>query len=338
MLNGLKAEHVKQINVLVNSVSKRIHRKKELQQLTELFCDNFIGRLKQILSTALNPAKGSSSEELDFQLGWIDKIPLASVASQFQEKVELGDVVVLAFKHSYEARTQRLYNSRACALILQAKVTNDERQLTNPTVPVTPLKGSTLRELALLSSWPKFDLYATARSKVPLVNDIHLKTNSTSIPPYGWYIVAPNITGLRPSLGTQWPSWWMAGAAKKGNCCDISFGALLVHFLKETPITTDGTTVPVGHEFTWRGKLPSVLTGTDWTRLCHEIIKLLPTYCLPPSLFPKHQNSGRVRGFTIFRKRILQYWDYISFFLGTTFSLRKSHRVPVLIVSIIQRE
>lgn len=69
----------------------------ELRQLAKLFKrGGLLTRLKNVLSPTLSPPRPRYREDLEIRLAWIDKRPLAKLATN-PRRVELGDAAIFFF-------------------------------------------------------------------------------------------------------------------------------------------------------------------------------------------------------------------------------------------------
>lgn len=263
----------------------------ELQQLAKLFNRR---ALPAVLQTVIKPTlrRGRGyREEVEVKLAWIDKRPLAKLA-RHTKRVELGDAAIfyldrLRFKDRINWRPAR-------ALILQAKVAKEREQLAAPAVPVNPTKpardSSTAREFDLLSSWGTFDLYATSGSKDAIATAITVAP--ASLPPgNGWYMAAPR-TRPDPDTRAAWVSPWMCAPALMAAPCATTLGQLLLAFLRSDEI---GAGLPsAGEEFRFHPDALKKPQGSDWQRVCIEVLRLCPKYRLPKALFGEYTGEGSI--------------------------------------------
>jgi hypothetical protein len=309
----------------------------ELTQLAKLFKRSGLAtRLKSVLSPTLPTPRPSYSEDLEISLAWIDKRPLAKLATQ-PKRVELGDAAILFFDVLRIAGTNRYRESRA--LILQAKAAQEKRQIAQPSVPVNPTRpspsSSTARELALLSRWGTFDLYKTSGSSKPIVRAISVAPSKLP-PANGWYMATPK----RPPGVAQhsaWKSPWMCGPAADGSPCNVTLGSLLLAFLTSSPINSAGASLPeVGVKFSFDPQYLLSPQGNDWDRLCIELLRLCPQNKLPKSLFG-------ARAGTAIKSTILRSLPYGGSESGRNLlswlrDLLFPRRMPILLIAIIRNE
>jgi hypothetical protein len=252
----------------------------ELRQLAKLFKR---AGLLTCLEEVLSPTLASSRNELEISLAWIDKRPLAKLATDLR-RVELGDAAIFFFDMLQYRGSTRYNQSRA--LILQAKVAKETGQMAQPAVPVNPTRpnamSSTARELKLLSRWDHFDLYKTSGSRDPIVRGIAVAP--PKLPPaHSWYMATPRWRPTR-AQSAAWTSPWMCAPAANGARCDITFGSLLLAFLTSSPVTGVNAALPeVGADFKFEPQSLWVPSGNDWDRLCIEILRLCPRNNLPRS-------------------------------------------------------
>lgn len=263
----------------------------ELQQLAKLFKRR---ALPAVLQTVIEPTLRtgrSYREDIEVKLAWIDKRPLAKLA-RHTKRVELGDAAIF-YLDRLRCR-DRITWRPARALILQAKVAKERGQLAAPAVPVNPTRpardSSTAREFDLLSSWSTFDLYATSGSKNALATGI--TAAPTSLPPgNGWYMAAP---WTRPDADAKraWASPWMCAPAVMAAPCITTLGQLLLAFLRCDEV---GAGLPsAGEEFRFHPDALKKPQGSDWQRVCVEILRLCPKYRLPKALVGEFAGEGSI--------------------------------------------
>ncbi|MBN3342774.1 hypothetical protein H5A44_10060 [Pectobacterium brasiliense] len=229
-------------------------------------------------------------------LGYIDKIPLAKMkqgttdvhGNEITEKTEVGDAAFFFIDEHYSDGS--LHSRSARCLILQAK------QASTGTLPkVVPIvqlpkkqNNSTLKELALLSTWPTFDLYFSSGSKKPLQAGYDVSSSSVNgvvDPPKAWYI------GASPHVTSAWSPRWIAGPSVNGAVCDETLGSIL-HAVLENRGSLRGSEA-VGKSFNFDParlkavdfKLASTSTPPNWDDLCHQLILACSSIDLPHHLF-----------------------------------------------------
>ncbi|MFQ6372964.1 hypothetical protein [Shewanella sp. YIC-542] len=267
-----------------------LEKTSELHQLSKLFNPGFIkGMLKVIGSGLANEQYYKQS--LDISLCWIDKRPLADFSKQnikdhnnnkITKKVEVADAAFYFFNENgyYQNGQEKIAHESSLALLFQAKRSVSVKE---PIVPVGTSKAknnSTAKELALLSSWPKFDLYKTSGNKSPIYKDMEIDCPTGEIPPFGWFGVCP------PTKSEVWKSRWMCGPSKLGEKCQYTLGQLLEALLKRTTLGTDK--VESGKEFKFDPKWSSgqKLNGESyWDVLNNEILAQCKESNLPKSIF-----------------------------------------------------
>ncbi len=268
------------IDRYVNRHCKNPSSYAELSQLHQLFTLRFRRALELLLNRSLQRA--GRPAVCDVQLGWIDKIPIAR-SPLLSKGTELGDAILFAFDERRDL-TGKLLTKSARAVILQAKVARSTSQLGTPSVPIGT-GVSSKNELALLSSWPSFDLYETARNASACLPSVTVAPSSAP-PPEAWFIAAPG-RALSASTQPSWPCWWMAGKPHPTAGCTTTIGELLVGLLAPS-----SSTPVVGTLFT-RQTAPAPMGTTarpaDWSGLCNEIRRILDRYHAPPSLFGPSQ-------------------------------------------------
>lgn len=268
------------IDKFVWHYAKRTGNERELKQLAKLFDARALRLLHHAMAKSFSAFPANAV--LTMKLAWIDKIPLAD-SSQLSNRTELGDAVLFAIEEIRGRHGRSQINARA--VLLQAKVTKAYRQLTSPAVPVSPMVGSTARELTLLSRWPTFDLFKTSRSGMPLAKGLDLSAGTIGPFPFGWYLAAPRIKRTSPSIKAVWTSWWMAGAAVSGQACNVSVGSFLRAFLQGSSLTTASGKLEAGAAFNCPSYPPPTAHAVNWDRLCAEIIAIVESTPAPPSLF-----------------------------------------------------
>lgn len=293
----------------------------ELEQLAVLFRPPYLRDLYK----ALAPPDASERlrRSLTIKLAWIDKIPLAAT-DLFKQRVELGDVALFAIDQWVGPDGRPYRRPTARAVIAQAKVVRTLGRLRQPLVPGARVAGSTKRELCLLSRWPKFSLYKTSASDVPVIDDIDLRGNASGPLPYGWYVAAP--CGPKPNLGdppAAWPSWWMAGPPILSDPLSISFGKFLCAFLGGSSLPTSAGPLSAGQVFNCPS-YPPIPKGRGWDRLCAEILKLVEDTPFPQHIFG--QSKKRIvelepilRGFVTGGRALTHFlplWSWPDFATG----------------------
>lgn len=295
MFTWFDAGMARRIDTLTWNHGKRTKREGELKQLSTLFGDRYLRALHRIITAGLISARGPKAV-LTIKLAWIDKIPVAASTS-LSKRTELGDAVLFAIEETKVRQGVGPGPMRARAVILQAKVTRDERQIRTPTVPIAPLSGSTARELTLLSRWPRFDLYKTANSGRAVAIGIQLQS-SRSPPPFGWFLAAARGARLPASIRHVWQSWWMLGPPDQGHPCDVSFGRFLRAFVSGQQLASTRGIFDAGASFQCPAYPPPTFGASDWDRVCAEIIRIVedPGMRAPPSVFGA--GFGRMTSFS----------------------------------------
>jgi hypothetical protein len=311
----------------------------ELAQLAKLFK---AGGLPQRLTDILSPTLASSlphyREELEIKLAWIDKRPLAKLKTE-TSRVELGDAAIFFFD-IVKVGKRYLYNREARALVLQAKVAKEKRQIAQPLVPVNPgappASSSTARELALLSNWAQFDLYATSGSIEPIVRDISV-AQAKRPPPNGWYMATPKIQPDAPDAAA-WTSPWMCAPSASGSPCTVTLGSLLWHFLTASAFANSKVPLPeAGVNFKFDPQYFASPRGNGWDRLCVEILRLCPKNNLPQSLFGGSTRSAVVTSVV----RSLPYLggdNWLGDFFRWLRELIAPHGMPILLITVLRIE
>ncbi|WP_171025808.1 hypothetical protein [Hymenobacter jeollabukensis] len=191
----------------------------ELEAVSMLFRQAFLTGLKSILNH--NPwYRPNIKSRYNIRIGWIDKIPLAEFNSPvtgvngatITQRVEIGDfMIILSENHLQRNPDDTIrYCENQRALIVQAKLSNQQ----NPTSPIghIPPSGvnSTLKELALLSSWPSFDLYLASRSKTQILPNLNIPFDPQQSCFSGFY-----------------NKKWFCGQAANKAPCNLSLGEVI---------------------------------------------------------------------------------------------------------------
>lgn len=277
----------------------------ELKQLAKLFSAAFWCEFEALLKNKfINTKNPSFKQEVRVGLGYIDKIPLAKMkpgtadvhGNPITEKTEVGDAAFF-FIDEYYRTDGSLHSRSARCLILQAKQASTG---TLPkAVPIVQLpkrqNNSTLKELALLSTWPTFDLYFSSGSKKPLQSGYEVSGSTVgglTDPPKAWYI------GASPSITSAWSPRWIAGPSINGAACDETLGSIL-HSVLENHGKLGGHEA-VGKSFNFDparlnavdSELTSTSTPPNWDDLCHQIILACNSIDLPHHLFRKSAKRG----------------------------------------------
>lgn len=295
------------IDKIIDAQYSGLHGSGELQQLAHLFSNDFWLDFEELLRDKLNAAKGPYSREVSVGLGYIDKIPVARFdpsvndihGNLITEGTELADAAVIFIDKVLMPNGK--HRQHASALLLQAKQAEDAdlpKQVPIVSLPTSP-NASTLKELALLTDWPKFDLYFGGNSGQALQRGYVINNGSGSVQPQAWFIGAP------PSMSTPWSSagthHWIAGPSANATNCTYSLGQLL-----EAMLTANGTltgTKGVGQNFNFdlgrlvphprhADQIASSSTPPTWDDLCHQILLACNRYKLPRSLFSGRPSRG----------------------------------------------
>ncbi|MBR9973339.1 hypothetical protein [Magnetospirillum sulfuroxidans] len=281
---------VMDIDKITRNHAQTTASKGELKQLSTLFGKSYLRELQGLLQGSFTQNPGVQFE-VTIRLAWIDKIPLAAIASKLAaiasktERTELGDAVLFAFDELVLSDGTRADITNARAVLLQAKVAKEKSQIVAPKVPISAMAGSTKKEFDLLSMWPVFDLFKASKSATPLAQSIDLRGPKLGTLPYGWYIAAPRIeSGAKSPAATHWTSWWMAGPPILNHTCDLTFGAFLQAFFSGAKVPSSGN-IEVGASFQCKGYPPSPTNLTGWDRICAEIIAIVENSEAPQSIF-----------------------------------------------------
>lgn len=335
MLSGLGPATATAIDGLANRLCTPSATSGELRQLRRLFTPAFIQGLERILRTATGTRPpGPRSPHIEVSLGWIDKIPLAESgllggSGSKLERTELGDAIVVIVDQQLHAAGAPVITD-ARAVFLQAKIAWSLKQILSPVVPVGARSPSMRKELALLSSWPTFDLFKASRSRTVRLKGVSLPVG----PPerFGWYIAAPKGP-LTAGSGAAWRSWWMAGSPAPGAACDVSLGELLVGLLEGS--AAGGR--PVGEAFDYGPVSPG---RSHWSLLCNEVLAILGEDDAPEWVFGP--GKSRLASLTLraavyaagLRHRLPQQ-DLAE--MDEILSHFVAHRLPVPPVWLVQR-
>lgn len=285
MFNWFDVAMAQRVDDLTRRFGERTRAYGELKQLSKLFGQGYLRALHWEMTGGLI-ARGGPGAILQIKLAWIDKIPLAKPTTK-TKKTELGDAVLFAIEEHRIAGQPHPISRRARAVLLQAKVTQRYGQIKKPTVPISPMRGSTKNEFELLSGWPEFDLYKTSGNKTALATAINLNAAGVTPRPFGWYLGAPRSNQIPSNVAATWPSWWMLGPPIQNDDCDVSFGTFLRSFLNGLPIQTSNGPLEAGEAFNCPSYPPPKANFTGWDRICAEIIDIVEDVNLqaPQSIF-----------------------------------------------------
>jgi len=267
----------KDLDNLINSCYSINSPTSELGQLGILFNKKFQNGFKEIIVKS-NPANTYENSSFEFDFCWIDKIPLADFTdlqvidfndNEITQKVELGDMLLIIIDDKLTPSNE-IYNSDTRSFIFQAKVGDYEIPQIVPIGRGNEENNSTAKEFYLLSQWPKFDMYKTSGSSVPLHTDINLSSTQDIIK-YGWYCVCPN------NNNHNWPCRWMCSPAIQSNPCNITFGNALSAFYSNT--TCDSYSIGACFDYLRNGESLEKLNG--WSKITNEIIRICDNMVLP---------------------------------------------------------
>jgi len=258
----------------------------ELQALSKLFDTKFLNDLETILNVNSRIQK-SYKDRFEISCGWIDKIPLAQFTNPILDingnsikgKMELGDLLLI-YTHNrvnIKSKETKFYSAENRATIVQAKIADKAL----PEVPIgkmpTRYVSSTSKELALLSSWPEFDLYQTSRSKLPILTKIQLDSTKPNAKFAGYF--SKN---------------WYVGKPVYKDICNDSFGSLIVGMIKGNE----------GQEF-------DVTKTSNWDKLIETLVSICGKYQLPNFVFGGSKGS---RFINIPRRPLIFYFYFFYFF------------------------
>ncbi|AER57022.1 hypothetical protein DSC_11890 [Pseudoxanthomonas spadix BD-a59] len=276
----------------------------ELKQLAVLFSPAFWSAFESLLRRDFVRSGPSFAQEVSVSLGYIDKIPMAEFdppikdihGSPITQKTELGDAAFFFIDTVFLPKPANPSVS-ARGLLLQAK--QAESQSPALSVPIVALprtpNSSTLKELALISSWPRFNLYFTSGSKDWVQEGYELRESARPTQPHAWYI------GASPKTDHPWRPRWIAGPAEYAAPCNASLGELLFAVLQDQG--ERGGVERVGKAFHFDAsrlaatdfKLASTASPPDWSDLCHQLMLVCEAYGWPSHLFsetgPRRKSS-----------------------------------------------
>lgn len=252
-------QQIKEIDSLIENQYSN-SRYGELVALSKLFTNTFLTELEKIINVNSRVNKGYK-ERFEISCGWIDKIPLAQLINPtndingnlIKNKIELGDLLLI-YTHNRKNISSKgieFISSENRATIIQAKIAYEA----SPKVPIGKISNrsanSTSKELALLSSWPEFDLYKTSRCKYPLLKNIKLDNSKPNAKFAGYY-----------------SKHWYVGKPINNDICSESLGSLIIGMISGKE----------GQEFDTTKK-------GSWDILIAEIVKLCGKYQLPNFIF-----------------------------------------------------
>lgn len=259
----------------------------ELKQFAKLFTGQpLVNALTNILQPYLTKnMRPGVREELEINVGWIDKRPYAFMAGA-SKKGEIADGAVFS-AHRWKHPGGCTIREARC-ILLQAKAIKDKLQLQNPTVSLNPAQplpnSSTGRELRLMSTWPVFDFYPHAASKTPLVGGIDLQLAPGLAPPHGWFIGTPAVSPSVAQLQT-WSQPWLCGPAVANAACTESLGSLLTRFFSGGQMPNVAPQpVDAGASFSYQyADITSPTQLRGFSRLCVEILRAIDTETISAS-------------------------------------------------------
>lgn len=338
----------KKIDDLIDGLYVKEKGSGELRHLARLFSRDFLIGFGDLLRKDFVRSTGPYKQKVEVSIGYIDKIPVAEFnppvtdihGQPITRRTELGDAVFFFIDIDVK-RDGSEHVVFASNLILQAKeADNDKLPKIIPIVrlPTTP-DDSTLKELALLSNWPPFDLYISGNSNDPLQRGYSIEKTTTAGPqPNAWYIGAP------PTLSSHWIPHWIAGPSQNSAPCDQSIGSLLYAILEKRgnlPNTNgvgkkfdfDRTRLnPTGRAY----QLDTHASPPNWDDLCHQIILTCNKNDLPKSLFGSPIRSGRTVEVTVhvnpFGFVLKTVWGWLRALRDVIRQPRDPRRFPVVFV------
>ncbi|MGA3699973.1 hypothetical protein ACPAVH_29555 [Enterobacteriaceae bacterium TYF_5] len=319
------------IDAAIKKASMLNNQTSELGQMSKLFSNHV---LKTILEEN-NSARGALSQFISsaISITWIDKIPLAKFigavadhhGNSITQKVELGDALLIDIHHDITSK-----NIQSSAFFLQAKRAKSSKI---PKVPVYMGKtqnNSSLKELALLRNWPKFDLYRTSGDKSSVLSSVQLPTPAPPLA-YGGFAVCPTTLS-----NSAWKAHWMCAEPKYNAQFDITFGELLSYFFKIN------TKIHIGESFTL------CKSNDPWSELINKIIKIAARYPTPSS-YSNTYGIDRNKVFSLIRDTNFFHahhlFHYLPFSLppdSISFESEKLHltkkSIPIIIYSSVSNE
>lgn len=209
---------------------------------------------------------------VDFE--WIDKIPVADFCqtendkngNPIEEKVEVGDLFIRYNRKEVspirgEVITRHWENAE---IVVQAKKTDEESFFVPITSMSTSKANSTSKELKLLEDWPTFDLYKTARNKLPEKTALSIKKGTNQFAFYGGF--------------SNKNKTWKFGNAKYKEECKLSFSELIKGLV-------DGTY--------GKNKLDKKNPDSSWNEMSDYIETLCEEQFAPPKLFGENESRRR---------------------------------------------
>lgn len=316
----------------------------ELKQLSLLFSRAFWKDFEDLLNRKFTRRSGPFRQEVSVGLGYIDKIPVAEFdppaldvhGNAITQQTELGDAAFFFVDKTYRP-DGTWHTSFARGLILQAKqATTDTLPKNVPIVPLpTTPNDSTLKELALLSTWPPFNLSFTANSATYLQKGYSIASASHAIQPHGWYI------GASPKTRNPWSPHWIAGPSSNGAKCDATLGQLLYAVLADRGRINGSDAVGMDFDYdpsrlvTADFSLASTGTPPNWSDLCHQVMLACNKYEWPSHLFPKSKqarSAGTTLYSTPFDQTFATVWDFLKRLIPTGMDADEGRRFPVVVV------
>jgi hypothetical protein len=296
---------IQQINQLISGLYSD-NNYTELKALSLLISKRFISGLENILnSKAINIA--SYNEEYKVSLGWIDKCPYAQFINKTKDhweiditnkRVEIGDLLII---FSSNEITHKRVQMRAS--IIQTKIS---KKIPLFEVPIDTLSEnnctSTSKQLALLSSWPEFDLYKAARSNSTLLSHLKVLSSNQNSKFSGYHNKA-----------------WYCGDPQFGDQCSISLGDHFYNILHNIDGTVFDPSSP----------------KSDWDKLITTMMDLCETYTLPPSQYGITDSKKMVHNFLLFNN-ISRTAKYRNRFTITNWRCTK--RYPIIMIDKVMKE
>ncbi|EMU9121232.1 hypothetical protein AAAA28_07215 [Providencia stuartii] len=278
-----------EIDAAIKKASILNDQTSELGQMSKLFSNDVLNAIFE----KNNQARDASSKLISSAISvtWIDKVPLAKFmgavtdhhGNYITQKVELGDALLIDIHLDTSSNSVQ-----SSAFFLQAK---RAKSSIIPTVPVYMGKtknNSSLKELALLKNWPRFDLYRTSGNKSSILSSILLPPPVQPLA-YGGFAVCPTTLN-----NSAWKAHWMCAEPKYGAQFDITFGELLSYFFKIN------TKMRIGENFTL-GK-----SYDPWSELINKVIEIAKEYYTPRS-YSKVYGTNRNKVISFIKNIDLEY-------------------------------
>lgn len=329
----------KKIDNVVDSLYAGTTGGGELKQLARLFSPSFSTNLEALLKAEFKTNNSFYNREITVELSYIDKIPVASFnppitdihGQSITERTEIGDAALFFIDKKYG--NGQWFSVEARGLIFQAKQASSANLPKH--VPIVPLptnqNNSTLKELALLSAWPTFDLAFTGGSGDFIQEGYSIVYQNGTVPPHGWYI------GASPKTNNPWSPRWIAGPSNSGAPCDQTLGSLLFAVIEDRGEING---IPrVGAKFAYdetrltsaNNVLTTVANPPNWNDLCHQIMLAANKYDAPTSIFGGAGKSRTAGLATLHAGPMAAIYELLQNIFEWLFKPKR--RFPVLVVT-----